>query len=59
MNVPPVGATTSRPSRPRRGLRLWMVAGALPAYTLFAGRKVGFDVSSFWSVWSNPLWGKF
>ena len=59
MNVPPVGATTSRPSRPRRGLRLWMGAGALTAYTLFAGRKVGFDVSSFWSVWSNPLWGKF
>jgi len=59
VNTPLVGTTTGRPSRPRRGLRLWPVVGALIAYTLFAGHKVGFDASTFWNVWSNPLWEKF
>ena len=59
MNTPLIGTTTGRPSRPRRGLRLWPVVGALAAYTLFAGHKVGFDASTFWNVWSNPLWEKF
>ena len=26
---------------------------------MFAGRQVGFDISTFWNVWSNPLWEKF
>ncbi len=36
-----------------------MAAVLVVAYTLVAGRTVGFDLSTFWQVWSNPLWEKF
>lgn len=56
MNGPTVAA---RPTRPRPGARTWVVVGVLITYTVFAGRQVGFDISTFWNVWSNPLWEKF
>ena len=48
-----------RPTRPRPGVRTWAVVGVIVAYTAFAGRQVNFDLSTFWNVWSNPLWEKF
>ena len=36
-----------------------MAAGLVAAYTVVAARPVGFDPSTFWQVWSNPLWEKF
>ena len=48
-----------RPARPRPGVRTWAVVGVIVAYTVFAGRQVNFDLSTFWNVWSNPLWEKF
>ena len=56
MNGPTIAA---RPTRPRPGARTWVVVGVLITYTVFAGRQVRFDVSTFWNVWSNPLWEKF
>ncbi len=56
MNGPTIAA---RPTRPRPGARIWVVLGVLITYTVFAGRQVGFDISTFWNVWSNPLWEKF
>ena len=51
--------TSSRPTRPRVRPRTWIVAAAVVAYTVAAGRTVGFNPSTFWQVWSNPLWEKF
>ena len=51
--------TSSRPTRPRIRPRTWVVAAAVVAYTVAAGRTVGFNPSTFWQVWSNPLWEKF
>ena len=51
--------TSSRPTRPRVRPRTWIVAAAVLAYTVAAGRTVGFNPSTFWQVWSNPLWEKF
>ena len=48
-----------RPTRPRPGVRTWAVVGVIVTYTVFAGRQVNFDLSTFWNVWSNPLWEKF
>jgi len=31
----------------------------LATYTVVAGHTVGFDLSTFWTVWTNPLWDKF
>jgi len=50
---------TGRPVRPRPRARAWAIAAVLAAYTVVAGRTVGFDPSTFWTVWSNPLWEKF
>ena len=50
---------TDRPVRPRPRARTWALAAAVLAYTVVAGRTVGFDLSTFWTVWSNPLWEKF
>lgn len=51
--------TSSRPTPPRVRPRTWVVAAAVVAYTVAAGRTVGFNPSTFWQVWSNPLWEKF
>lgn len=51
--------TSSRPTPPRVRPRTWVVAAAVAAYTVAAGRTVGFNPSTFWQVWSNPLWEKF
>ena len=51
--------TSSRPARPRARARTWAVAAVLATYTVVAGHTVGFDLSTFWTVWTNPLWDKF
>ncbi len=28
-------------------------------FTIFAARQVGFQISTFWEIWTNPLWEKF
>ena len=48
-----------RPDRPPRRPRTLGIAAAVIAFSLFAAREVGFDPSTFWEVWSNPLWEKF
>jgi len=35
------------------------VAALVAAYSLYAARQVGFAPSTFWEVWTNPLWEKF
>ncbi len=49
----------ARPPRPRPRARSFAIAGALVAFTVFAGQRVGFDLSTAWNVWTNPLWEKF
>jgi len=49
----------SRPVRPRPKLRTFLVAAFLIVFTVFSARKVGFSFSTFWEMWSNPLWEKF
>ena len=48
-----------RPTRPRLRIRSFGVTVALVTFTVFAARKVNFDASTFWELWSNPLWEKF
>ncbi|HCV34461.1 MAG TPA: phosphonate ABC transporter, permease protein PhnE [Acidimicrobiaceae bacterium] len=50
---------SGRPSRPRLRARTWLIVAALATYTVLAGQTVGFDLGTFWTVWSNPLWEKF
>ena len=47
------------PTKPQRSWRSWAVGALVVAFTVHAGREVGFDISTFWEVWSNPLWEKF
>ena len=47
------------PTRPQIRVRTYGITLALVAFTVFAARKVGFSPSTFWEVWSNPLWEKF
>ncbi|MDG2427124.1 MAG: phosphonate ABC transporter, permease protein PhnE [Acidimicrobiales bacterium] len=56
--MPPI-TSPSRPVRPRVRIRTWALVVAILTYTVAAGRTVGFDLATFWQVWSNPLWEKF
>ena len=55
----PTPGQSTRPVRPRLRARTVGIAAALMAFSVFAAREVGFDPSTFWEVWSNPLWEKF
>ncbi|MBC8363986.1 MAG: phosphonate ABC transporter, permease protein PhnE [Actinobacteria bacterium] len=50
---------TARPVRPRPRLRTLAITTGLIAFTVFAGNEVGFDASTSWEMWTNPLWGMF
>ena len=50
---------STRPTRPRPRPRTLGIALVLVAFTVFAAREVSFSFSTFWEVWSNPLWEKF
>ena len=50
---------STRPTRPRPRPRTLGIALVLLAFTVFAAREVNFSPSTFWEVWSNPLWEKF
>ena len=50
---------STRPTRPRPRPRTLGITLALVAFTVFAAREVSFSFSTFWEVWSNPLWEKF
>ncbi len=54
-----VADTPVRPRKPRPRLRSYLIAIGLIAFTIFAGREVGFSWSTFVDIWSNPLWEKF
>ncbi len=54
-----VNPMADRPVRPRRNPLHLVGAFAFVAFTIFAGRQVGFRVSTFWEIWTNPLWEKF
>ncbi|HAW89134.1 MAG TPA: phosphonate ABC transporter, permease protein PhnE [Gemmatimonadetes bacterium] len=49
----------ARPTRPRTRPHAYAIAMTLIAGTIWAAIEVGFDFSTFWEVWSNPLWEKF
>ena len=50
---------STRPTRPRPRPRTLGITLVLVAFTVFAAREVSFSFSTFWEVWSNPLWEKF
>jgi len=50
---------STRPTRPRPRPRTLGITLVLVAFTVFAAREVSFSPSTFWEVWSNPLWEKF
>ncbi len=50
---------TARPTRPRPRPRSIAIAAAVLAFSVYAARMVGFDPSTAWEMWSNPLWGMF
>jgi len=50
---------SARPTRPRPRISTLGITLALVAFTVFAAREVSFSLSTFWEVWSNPLWEKF
>jgi len=50
---------STRPTRPRPRIRSLGITLVLVAFTVFAAREVSFSPSTFWEVWSNPLWEKF
>ena len=54
--APPV---TVRPRKPRPQIRTYLLVATLAAFTVFAGRQIGFRWSSFIDIWSNPFWGRF
>jgi len=56
---PQPGVAADRPQRPRLRASSFVVAAALVSFTIFAGRQVGFTFSTFYEVWTNPLWEKF
>ena len=49
----------ARPTKPRRGPITYVVIVGLVSWTVFAAREVGFRFSTFWEIWTNPLWDKF
>jgi len=53
------GGSALRPSRPRPKLRSFVIAFGVAVFTVFAARQVGFSFSTFWEIWTNPLWEKF
>ncbi|MEM9467563.1 MAG: phosphonate ABC transporter, permease protein PhnE [Actinomycetota bacterium] len=57
--VEPTPAAAERPRKPRPKLRTYVVTIAFVAFTVYAGRQVGFRLASFWEVWTNPLWELF
>ena len=50
---------SARPTRPRPRIRSLGITLVLVTFTVFAAREVNFSPSTFWEVWSNPLWEKF
>jgi len=59
MSSPTEPITQQRPEKPTRRLRSLAIVLALLGFTYFSGRQVGFKLSTFWEVWTNPLWEKF
>ena len=51
--------TSKRPVKPKPRARSFLIALVLLALTFWAAFKVSFNLSTFWEVWSNPIWGKF
>jgi len=47
------------PTRPRPRIRSFVIFAALVVFTIYAGREVGFTLSTSWEIWTNPLWEKF
>lgn len=56
---PEVLERAARPERPRPRLRSFVVGAVLIAFTIHAGREVGFTLTTFRDIWTNPLWEKF
>ncbi len=54
-----VAPVAVRPRKPRPQLHTYLLVIALAAFTVFAGRQIGFRWSSFIDIWSNPFWGRF
>jgi len=52
-------ADAAWPERPRLRLRSVGIAIGLLLFTVFAAWQVGFQISTFWKIWGNQLWGKF
>ena len=50
---------SARPAKPRRSPLTYLVAAALVWWTWYAAGQVGFRWSTFFDVWTNPLWEKF
>ncbi len=50
---------SARPTKPKPRARSFLIAVLLLALTFWAAFKVSFDLSTFWAVWSNPIWAKF
>ena len=59
MTTAGVTGEVKRPVRPRRRARFFFVASAVAGFTVFAADQVGFTFSTFWEIWTNPLWEKF
>ncbi|MED5276951.1 MAG: phosphonate ABC transporter, permease protein PhnE [Actinomycetota bacterium] len=48
-----------RPTKPKPRARSFFIALVLLGLTFWAAIKVSFNLSTFWEVWSNPIWAKF
>ena len=59
MTTAGVNSEVERPVRPRRRARFFFIASAVAGFTVFAAGQVGFTFSTFWEIWTNPLWEKF
>ena len=53
------GGPGGRPKKPRRKPLTLVVVVGLVLWTWFTGRQVGFDLTTFIDLWTNPLWQKF
>ena len=51
--------TSERPVIPKPRARSFLIALVLLALTFWAAFKVSFDLSTFWEVWTNPIWSMF
>ena len=49
----------TRPNRPKIQIKTYLTTGFVLIFTIWSAIKVGFDPSTAWEMWSNPLWGKF